>query len=160
MPSGAGWRGASAPLQVGIGYTAREVCDGQSSASLGQWAAKDRRYPEHAEWKTVADLLIAYLRKHGNSDLLMRLALGKVIIDALAQYGLHLESSTKDRDEVLVDYRLMELFLAAARDPEVHLGSFAAGVRLESRGAVTEAPSALQGEEEVAAAGASHAGRG
>ena len=75
----------------------------------------------------------------------MQLALGKVdwcpceedsvaqlradIINALLPFGLRLKSSPDDRREVLLDYRLMELCLAAARDPEVHLGSFAVGVR-------------------------------
>ena len=39
------WRGKGSPMQVGVGCTTREVCDGQGLASPGRWAPADRRYP-------------------------------------------------------------------------------------------------------------------
>ena len=33
MPSGGGWTGTGKPMQVGVGYTVRDFCDGQSLAS-------------------------------------------------------------------------------------------------------------------------------
>ena len=48
----------------------------------------------------------------------------------LKEYGLKLRTSERDRQDVLLDYRFIELLLVAARDPEVAIGSFAEGVRV------------------------------
>ena len=76
----------------------------------------------------------------------MRLALGKVdsspfgpkeitqlkadVVASLHGLGLQLKTSTEDSPDVLLDYRFLELLLAAAHDPDVSIGSFAAGVRV------------------------------
>ena len=49
----AGHRGGGEPMKVGVGYTQRELCDGQSLASPGRWAPGSRVYPETAHWKDV-----------------------------------------------------------------------------------------------------------
>ena len=41
------------PLQVGVGYTVRDYCDGQSLASPGRWSVAARRYPETEAWRDV-----------------------------------------------------------------------------------------------------------
>ena len=43
-PPGAGWTGTGKPMQVGIGYTVRDFCDGQSLASPRRWPVTMRRY--------------------------------------------------------------------------------------------------------------------
>ena len=42
---GAGWTGVGSPLQVGVGYTSRDSCDGQGLPSPGRWPVESRRYP-------------------------------------------------------------------------------------------------------------------
>ena len=34
-PAGSGWRGVCSPMMIGVGYTSREFCDGQTLASPG-----------------------------------------------------------------------------------------------------------------------------
>ena len=41
----AGHRGCGDPMKVGVGYTQREYCDGQSLASPGRWPPGSRVYP-------------------------------------------------------------------------------------------------------------------
>ena len=72
-----GWRGRGSPKQVGIGYTSREVCDGQGLCSPGRWAPADRRYPTGSRWEPVAKLFMDFARSHVTTDLLTRLALGQ-----------------------------------------------------------------------------------
>ena len=83
---------------------------------------------------------------YGSPELLIRLALGNVnscpfgtreiselkadIVAGLREHGLKLRTSVRDRQDVLLDYRFIELLLSAARDPEVAIGSFAEGVRV------------------------------
>ena len=75
----------------------------------------------------------------------MQLALGKVdsspfgqkeiaqlkadVISSLLGLGLKIKTSTEDSQDALLDYRFLEL-LTAAHDPDVSIGSFAAGVRV------------------------------
>ena len=35
-PAGSGWRGVCSPMMIGVGYTSREFCDGQTLASPGR----------------------------------------------------------------------------------------------------------------------------
>ena len=149
-PKGSGWRGNGPPMVIGTGYTSRELCDGQTLASPGRWEPSLRTYPQNETWKEVSGILMDYARRKGTPELLARLALGKVdkcpfnarevqelrdsIIDALESREIHLERMSEDRTNVPVDFRLVQALLAAAEDPEVALGSFAAGVRV-GRGA-------------------------
>ena len=57
-PQGSGWTGAGRPMQVGVGYTVRGLCDGQSLASPGRWPVDVRRYPECETCPAVVALLL------------------------------------------------------------------------------------------------------
>ena len=48
----------------------------------------------------------------------------------LAEKSLHLERSARDRNELPIDYRFLDLLLRASADPEVLLGSFVQGVKV------------------------------
>ena len=71
--------GTGVPLQVGVGYTSREVCDGQGLCSPGRWAPANRRYPAGPRWEPVAKLFMDFARSYGTTDVLSRLALGKFL---------------------------------------------------------------------------------
>ena len=75
---GSRWYGRGSPLLVGSSCSVREVCDGQSLASPGQWAVEDRRYQEDPVWSEVARRKMDYAEKAGTPELLTSLALGKV----------------------------------------------------------------------------------
>ena len=49
----ASWQGQGPPMMVGMGYKAREYCDGQSLASPGRWPVNQRRYPTFKPWQNV-----------------------------------------------------------------------------------------------------------
>ena len=114
-----GWRGRGSPMEVGIGYTSREVCDGQGLCSPGRWAPADRRYPTGSRWEPVAKLFMDFARSHGTTDLLTHLALGQVpsspfdpekiaelkskIIDYFSTQGIHLQRAIEDRSDLPVD---------------------------------------------------------
>ena len=145
-PKSTGWRGNGAPMVVGVGYTSREFCDGQSLASPGRWPVQQRRYPGSPQWKEVTDLFMSYAERHGEAPLLLNLAVGRVeqcpfdpqsirelkkaTVEALKRHGLELRRKDADRTDLPIDYRYLDLLLRAAGDPEVHLGSFAEGVRV------------------------------
>ena len=67
-PKGSGWRGKGPPLMVGVGCTAREYCDGQSLASPGRWAVRQRQYPDTAQWKAVSSIFMEYAERHGSTE--------------------------------------------------------------------------------------------
>ena len=75
---GTGWTGTGKPLQIGVGYTVRYICDGQSLASPGRWTPSIRRYPSSDMWTSVADLVRRFSEHFGTTQLLMDLALGRV----------------------------------------------------------------------------------
>ena len=76
----------------------------------------------------------------------MKLALGRVdscpfesesiaelkdeTIAVLEEHGLRIERNPTDRSDIPIDCRKMGLLLNAAKDPDVGLGDFAAGVRV------------------------------
>ena len=143
---GTGWTGRGPPMQVGSGYTRRDVCDGQSLASPGRWPVENRSYPEHEVWLAVSRLFMDFSRRVGTPALLVSLALGKVsespffvediaalkktVVEKLAAHGLDLNREDDDRADVPIDFRFLDLLLRAASDPEVALGSFSRGVRV------------------------------
>ena len=104
-------------MQVGIGYTSREVCDGQGLGCLvvGRQPTGGG-YPTGSRWEPVAKLLMDFARSHGTTDLLTRLALGQVpsspfvpekiavlkskIIDYRSTQGIHLQRTTEDRSDL------------------------------------------------------------
>ena len=138
--------GEGPPMMVGVGYTARECCDGQSLASPGRWPVNQRRYPTSKPWQEVSELFMAFAEREGSSQLLTDLALGKVkecpfgkgsirdlkesSLVALGRHGLSLQRNEEDRRDIPIDFRYLQLLLTAAEDPEVNLGSFASGVRV------------------------------
>ena len=140
------WRGQVRPMEVGSGYTARELCDGQTLASPGRWEPSLRRYPTHSAWESVAGHLREYTHRAGTPELLLRLAVGKVavspfpeeevkqlrtqVVDELISQGYGPRRTATDRDNVPIDFRLLQSLLDAAGDPEVSVGDFASGVRV------------------------------
>ena len=145
-PSGTGWTGTSKPMQVGVGYPFRDLCDGQSLASPGRWPMDQRRYPQSDTWSEVAALVKKFGDHHGTTKLLMEPALGRVeknpfpvdavqeleqqTVSALASRGLPLNRLHGDRDALPFDFRFIDLLLRASEDPEVRLGGFAQGVKV------------------------------
>ena len=81
------WSGLGRPLQVGVVYTVRDCCDGQSLASLGRWPVAARRYPETEAWRDVVGLFRKFTQQYGTKELLMNLALGRVEENAFPSSG-------------------------------------------------------------------------
>ena len=133
-------------MLVGSGYASREICDGQSLASPGRWPPEARNYPTSAQWSSVKSVFVQEACRVGTPELLTKLAMGQVketpfpeeqvtalkrrVIDDMAEQGLQMRRDPKDREDVLLDYRFLELLLRAAKDPDVTLGEFAKGVRV------------------------------
>ena len=107
--------------------------------------------------KEVVGLLQKFSQQFGAKSLLMDLALGRAevtlkdgIIAVLHHRGLSLQRLVGDRDELPVDFRFLDLLLRASRDPEVHLGSFAQGVKV---GPGSQVASTVKAQEATAIAG-------
>ena len=75
---GDGWSGLGRPLQLGVGYTVRDCCDGRVAA---------RRYPETEAWRDVVGLFRNFTQQYGTKELLMNLALGRVEENAFPSSG-------------------------------------------------------------------------
>ena len=52
------------------------------------------------------------------------------IIAGLRELGINIKTSMADLQDVLLDYRFLEMLLAASQDPDVTVGAFAEGVRV------------------------------
>ena len=133
-------------MEIGTAYTVREFCDGQSLASPGRWPPKARVYPTSPAWLQVAGHFRDFADKFGSSGLLVKLALGKVkempfdanevarlkekVVGDLAAQEQVLVMSASDRSDVPIDFRLLQLLLKTAEDPEEGLRDFALGVRV------------------------------
>ena len=65
-------------MLVGVGYTAREICDGQTLASPGRWPIDQRHCPESPVWRSVTQLFLSCASLPGTAELLPKLALGQV----------------------------------------------------------------------------------
>ena len=63
MQRGSGPTGQGSPLLVGSRYCVREDFDGQRLAPPERLPVESRRYPEHPEWKKVAEMI-----NHGTSS--------------------------------------------------------------------------------------------
>ena len=137
----AGHCGDGEPMLVGVGYTTREFCDGQSLASPGRWAPESRKYPTSPAWLSVASLYQAFAEGYGTESLLVSLALGRVkeppfekeavqeltesTIVELHGRGLVLEKSRETARTCLSTKGNLDLLLRAAGDPEVGMGEYA-----------------------------------
>ena len=117
-PPGTGWTGTGKPMQVGVGYTVRDLCDGQTLAPPGRWPLSMRRYPRSDDWKAVVWLVKRFSECFGTAKLLMDLALGRVkgpfrneavrelrdeTVKVLSSRGLQLRRESGDRDELPID---------------------------------------------------------
>ena len=143
---GAGFCGRGRPMQVGLGCTARDFCDGQSLASPGRWAPEDRNYPETKCWFGVVDLFRKFTETFTSAELLVRLSLGKVsrcrfssssiselkkaIVDQGRLNGYELRRAVGDWNDVPIDFLFMGLILRIAGDPEIGLGEYSQGARV------------------------------
>ena len=120
-------------MRVGLGYTARDTCDGQSLASPGRWALEDRIYPESERWLKVVSLFRRYADTYTSARFLVELSLGRIvkcpcdpqsigelrskIVELAESYGLELLRVEGDRVDVPIDFRFMDLVLRLADDP-------------------------------------------
>ena len=77
-PKMSGHCGKGQPMKVGVGYTQRDFCDGQSLASPGRWPPGSRVYPSSRSWASVADCFVRFTNHHGTEQLLVSLAMGKI----------------------------------------------------------------------------------
>ena len=141
---GTGWVGYGPPMEVGVGYVSRELCDGQSLASPGRWSPEQRRYPQHEQWSAVVKLFENFANTYGTEELLTSLALRKVaecpfpldevrtlkadFVQCAERNGCYLRRESADRTNTPIDFRFLQLLLTVAGDPEVHLGDFSLGV--------------------------------
>ena len=50
-------------MQIGLGHTGRDFCDGESLASPGRWKPEDRRYTETERWKKVVELAVSEIHR-------------------------------------------------------------------------------------------------
>ena len=103
----AGHRGIGKPIQVGVGYIQRDLCDGQSLASPGRWAPASRFFPSTDHWNRTSNVFQRFTDHCGTEELLALLAMGKVdecpfplvdvaslkeeLIRTAAECGFHLE---------------------------------------------------------------------
>ena len=147
----AGHRGRGDPMKVGVGYTLRELCDGQPPASLGRWAPGSRQNPSSAHWNNVSERYRRFADHYGTGQLLVSLAMGKVdtcpiprievdklkheIILSALEYGYSLERKPGDRADVPKDFRFLQLLLQLSGDSEVGIGEYSQGVRVGLGGA-------------------------
>ena len=145
LPAGSGWTGPGSPMMVEASYTSPAFCDGHSLASPGSWPLSQRRYPSNPEW-LVSSLFRSFVGTYGSPELLTRLALGRVdsspfaikeieelrsdIISGLRKLGINIKTCAADSQDVLLDYRFLELLFTASQDPDVSVGAFAQGVRV------------------------------
>ena len=146
LAKGVGWQGTGRPMTVGVGYTSREYCDGQTLASPGRWPVSARLYTQSASWKAVVACFSKFCERRCTTELLMDLALGRVkscpfgadeiknlkeeIVDSLTSAGHELTRDEADRKDVPIDSRFLDSLLRCAEDPEFGLGKFALGVRV------------------------------
>ena len=102
--------------------------------------------PAGQHWKTVVTLFRKFSQQFCAENLLMDLALGRVeampfptqevakledqIIASLSDRGLSLQRFAGDRDELPIDISFLDLSLRASDDLELHLESFAQGVKV------------------------------
>ena len=145
-PKMSGHCGKGQPMKVGVGYTQRDFCDGQSLASPRRWPPGSRVYPSSRSWASVVDCFMSFTNHHGTEQLLVSLAMEKFgscpfpldefanlkesVISVAAGFGHQIERRPGDRTDVPIDYRFLDLLLRVAEDPEIGLGDYAQGVKV------------------------------
>ena len=111
-----GHRGVGKPMQVGVGYVQRDLCDGQSLASPGRWPPGSRTYPSSDHWNRIMGIFQRFTDHFGTEKLLVSLAMAKVdtcpcvpadiaglkheLIEIAAQSGFQLERKAGDRTDI------------------------------------------------------------
>ena len=145
-PKMSGHCGKGQPMKVGVGYTQRDFCDGQSLASSGRWPPGSRVYPSSRSWASVVDCFMRFTNHHGTEQQLVSLAMGKIdacpfppddvahlkesVTVAVAGFGHEIERRSGDGSDVPIDYQFLDLLLRVAEDPETGLGEYAQGVKV------------------------------
>ena len=138
--------GAGHSMKVGVRYTQRDFCDGQSLASPGRWPPVSRVCPSTNHWNLAVDCFRRFTQHHGTEELLVSLAMEKieqcpfppedvadlerVIIKVAADGGFPMRKKAGDRVNVPMDFRFLDVLLRLADDPEIGLGEYAQGVRV------------------------------
>ena len=133
-------------MKVGVGYTQRNFCDGQSLVSPRRWPPGSRVYPLPRSWTSVVDCFMRCSNHHGTEQLLVSLAMGKIeacpfplhdvaglkqaVIGTAACFGHQIARRSGDRSDVRIDYRFLDFLLRVAEDPETALGEYAQGVKV------------------------------
>ena len=143
---GSGHRGIGPLMMVGVGYTQRELCDGQSLASPGRWPPGSRVYPTSQPWSQIAECYSRFADHYGTEELLVSLASGKVtecpfpseeisilnreLLGIASQNGFRMNGKCGDRADVPINFRFLQMLLQIADDPEIGLGDYSQGVRV------------------------------
>ena len=146
LEKGSGHRGIGHPMMVGVGYTQRELCDGQSLASPGRWPPGSRVYPTSQPWIQIAECYARFADHYGTETLLVSLASGKVtecpfpaeeisilnreLLGIASQHGFQTNGKPGDRTDVPINFRFLQMPLRIADDPEIGLGDYSQGVRV------------------------------
>ena len=163
---GSGHRGIGPPMMVGVGYTQRELCDGQTLASPGRWPPGSRIYPTSRPWLQIAECYSRFADHYGTEELLVSLASGKVtecpfpseevsifnreLLDIATQNGFQMIEKSGDRVDVPINFRFLQLLLRIADDPENGLGGLLTRSESGTRKQDAQVASRLSPEEEVA----------
>ena len=145
-PKNSGLCGGGQPMKVGVGFSQRDFCDGQSLAPPRRWPPGSRVYPSSHAWTLVVDCFMRFTNHHGTEQLLVSLAMGKIdscpfplddvaelkrsVIGAAAGFGHQIVRKPGDRSDVPIDYRFLDLYLRVAEDPETGLGEYAQGAKV------------------------------
>ena len=143
---GSGHRGIGPPMMVGVGYTQRELCDGQSLASPRRWPPGSRVYPTSQPWIQIAECYARFADHYGTETLLVSLASGKVtecpfpaeeisilnreLLGIASHHGFQMNGKPGDRTDVPINFRFLQMLLQIADDPEIGLGDYSQGVRV------------------------------
>ena len=106
-------------MQVGVGYTVRGYCDGQSLTSLGKWPVAARRYSETSTWREVVRLFRQLSQQYGTEELLINLSLGRVEAmpfpaQEVASVKGRIVEALRAQGFVLQDFRFIHLLLMSA----------------------------------------------
>ena len=141
LTKNSGWVGVGPPLQVGVGYTSRDYCDGQVAGAL---AHRVQTVPTFADLEEGHGEVHTVLR--GTHDARTPRAMGKAescLFDAAEVSALNgtiaelqeeeeeeldLGRQQGDREDVPIDFRFLGLLLRAAEDPEGGVGTVRARV--------------------------------
>ena len=153
---GDGWAGVGRSMQVGIGCTVRDYCDGKSLASPWRWPVAARRYTGKEAWQEALQEVVCLNLALGCVEA-MPFAAQEVAslksrnVGTLRERGLSLQRLDGDRDELPLDFRFINNLLRSADDRERHLGTSAQGVKLGPGTRMGATACAVQAEETLEA---------